>query len=266
MDFAHFPSPEIHQWLLLRGITWFTSDPIVALNVFFLGGFFVVGACAHLLFVATVRLEWLAVILAVSAATVPWHFSRFPHTLLADYSPVPIALLLAFLMWKGWWRKAGTRFLLALAAAAYVGTGGVYYTFYACLVMGPVLLWRIASSRAPRMWWRDVVVATAVPLSLGASLAAHHALTRTRSASWAILRDPLESIAYSGVSVSLVIPWPLRHMLFENREGEARYNILGSLAVVVALGMLLGWQPPAPEVRSGPTARESSRSSRRGCF
>ena len=57
--------------------------PDRGLDVFFLGGFFVVGACAYLLFVATVRLEWLAVILAVSGRDRPVeHFSRFPHTLL----------------------------------------------------------------------------------------------------------------------------------------------------------------------------------------
>ena len=44
MDAAHIPSPEIHQWLLLKIVTLFTSDPILALNAFYLVGFFVVGA------------------------------------------------------------------------------------------------------------------------------------------------------------------------------------------------------------------------------
>ena len=103
MDLGNFPFPEIHQWALLRVVTAFTDDPFVALNVFFLLGFFAVGFFSFLLFDATVRHRWLALILAVVLATLPWHYSRFHHTLLADYSPVPIALLLAHGMWSGGW-------------------------------------------------------------------------------------------------------------------------------------------------------------------
>ena len=143
-------------------------------------------------------------------------------------------------MWKGWWRKAGTRFLLALAAAAYVGTGGVYYTFYACLV-----IWRRCSFGGSRPPVSSDVVARCGGRHSRAAVAGGIPRSPPCSDQNAIRLvgdycDPLESLAYAGVSVSLVIPWPLRHMLFENREGEARYNILGSLAVVVSLGILLG--------------------------
>ncbi len=103
MDLAHIPFAEIHQWAVLRGVAVFTEDPILALNVFFLLGFFAVGFASFLLFDATIGNRWLAIALAVALATLPWHFSRFHHTLLADYSPVPIILLLAYRMWTGWW-------------------------------------------------------------------------------------------------------------------------------------------------------------------
>ena len=237
MDFAHFPSTEIHQWLLLRVITEFTSDPILALNMFFLIGFFTVGASAYLLFAPTVGVEWLALVLAVSAATIPWHFSRFPHTLLADYSPVAIALLLAFLMWSHWWQQSGARFALALAAAVYVGTGGVYYSFYACLFIGPVLAWRVLASRSPRLWWRDAAITATVPVTMGLSAFAHSALAVTPAAGLSFVRDPLESMAFAGNPISLIIPWPLRNL---RTEGEARFSVIAAVAVLVALGILVG--------------------------
>ena len=233
MDSSYWPSPELHQWLMLKMVLAVVDQPIAAVNIFFLLGFFIVGFCSFLLFGTTVRWPWLAVALSVTAATVPWHYSRFPHTLLADYSPVPMFLLLAFLMWNQWWASSNRRLLIALAASLYVGSGGVYYSFFACLVLGPVLIGRIWHSRRFTAWWRDAAVVLAIPITLLACLVAHRSLAVQAPAGTTYLRDPIESLAFAGDARSLFTPWPIWDMV--RMEQSAHYSVLASLAMVLSV-------------------------------
>ena len=236
MDASHIPNPEVHEWLVLKLITMLSADPFLALNTYFLFGFFSVGCFSYLLFLSTVRLEWFALLLSVAAATLPWHFARLPHALLADYSPVPIALLLAYLMWNRRWVTSNGRFALAIAGAVFVGTGGVYYALFACILLGPVLLWRIASERRVTRWWRDAAVAFAIPTALLASMGMHGSLSRMPSAGSSYARSALESLVYSGDVLTLFLPWPLANA---HIEGNARLSILGAMAVTASVGILL---------------------------
>ena len=213
MDTAYWPSPELHQWLLLKLVLAVVDRPVAALNVFFLLGFFIVGFCSFLLFGPAVRWQGLAVALSVTAATVPWHHSRFPHTLLADYSPVPMFLLLALLMWNRWWANSNRRLIIALVASLYVGSGGVYYAFFACLVLGPVLVGRMWASRRLTAWWRDAAVVMAIPVTLLACLLAHRSLSVQAAAGTTYLRDPIESLAFAGDVLSLFTPWPFQELV-----------------------------------------------------
>ena len=216
---------------MLRAITGVVDDPIMALNILFVAGFFFVGAASYLLFHRTVRMPSVAVLLAISVATLPWHFGRFRHILLTDYSPIPIALLLACLMWSGWWTRSVGRQLVAVGGAAYVGTGGLYYAFFAGLCLGPVFVWRLYTEWPRRSWWPDAAVVAAIPIALVACVAVQYSLAREAALDQTFRRSPAESLLFAGDPVSLVAPWPF----FDGfAEGWAHLNVLGSVAVMAA--------------------------------
>lgn len=256
MDLAHFPMPEFRSWMLLKVITWFTDNPFVAVNVLFLLGFFLVGACSYLLLVRTIGIEWLAVLLAISAAILPWHFHRFSHVLLADYSPVPIFLLLAHLMWTGWWGGSRGRLVTALLAAAYVGLGGLYYSFFAVLCLVPVLVWRIATAR-PRQWWPDLSVVAAIPATLFASIWAFERTAVGPATVETFQRKPIDSLIMAGDLKSILAPWPWSpgHPYW---EGSAYFGVLTSLGALVALGLLVVFAIPRIGGRSPATKELAS--------
>lgn len=249
MDLAHIPFAEIHQWSVLRAVTAFTDDPVLALNVFFLIGFFAVGFTSFLLFDATIRNRSLAIVLGVALATLPWHYSRFHHTLLADYSPVPVFLLLAFLMWTGWWSDSRKRLALGLVGALYVGTAGVYYAFFACLILGPVLLRRIFVGRRLRQWWRDALVVASIPAVLAASLIAHRSLAATELSVSALgERVPIMSIGFAGIGQSLFTAWPFSD---GTREGSAQFSVLVAVALAVSWIALIAFTIGSIRGRTG---------------
>ncbi len=238
LDLGRSPLAEIHQWLLLKAVTMVTDDAFVALNVFFLLGFFAVGFASFLLLDATTRVRWLALILAVALATLPWHYSRFHHAMLADYSPVPVFLLLAFLMWSGWWSQSRTRWVLALLGAVYVGTSGVYYPFFACLVLGPVLLSRLVGGRREQ-WWRDVAVVVTIPVAMIVSLMAHLSLAASPSVGSSLVeRVPEMSLGFAGYGPSLVVAWPFYDSV---AEGAAQFSVLVAISFLVSVVALVAF-------------------------
>ena len=237
MDLARIPFAESHQWVVLRAITAFTDDPILALNLFFLFGFFAVGFFGFLLFRATVKVGWMAMLLSIAAATIPWHYSRFHHTLLADYSPVPAFLLLAFLMWKAWWAESNARLALGILCGVYIGTGGVYYAFFACLILAPVLLGQIWTTRRTLAWWRDGLVVAVIPIAVALSLAAHQSLAMTLGEGASLKpRSPIMSLAFAGEARTFFTPWPFRDSA---TEGSAQYSLIVTLSVLVVIGVLV---------------------------
>lgn len=237
MDIAHIPQAELHQWATLKAITALAGSPVVALNAFFLFGFFATGFCSALLFTATVRSRSLAVLLSVVGATLPWHFSRFHHTLLADYSAVPILLLLAFTMWRGVWVDSWGRFAAGVAGAVYVGSGGAYYAFFAVLVLAPVLLGQVLTKRRLSQWWRDAVVVLTIPATLWLSLMAHRSLAVQPQVGRALeSRDPMMSLGFAGDVISLFTPWPIADIRY---EADAGPSFLASAAVVTTIWLLV---------------------------
>lgn len=237
MDFAHVPFAEIHQWATLWAVTRFVHDPIMALNVFFLVGYAAVGASGYLLFRATAGVGWLAVALGVAGASLPWHLTRFHHTLLADYSPVPVFLLLAYLMWEGWWQQRPRRVVVALLASGYVGTSGAYYAAFGLLMLVPVLSALAWSKRRLNAILVDVLVAAAIPGSLVVAAVAHAALRRTGAEGPALrARTPGMSLVFAGDPSTLLIPWPVQDSRI---EGSGLFSLFVAASFGAAIVLLV---------------------------
>jgi hypothetical protein len=237
MDLAGFPMPEFRSWGLLWVMTRVTEDPFVAVNLLFLSGFALVGAASYLLFAAAVRSTWLSLLLAVAAALLPWHFTRANHLLLADYSPVPLALLIGCLMWRGWWDDRPRRLIPVALVAVHIGMGGAYYVAFALLGWAPVVIWRLWRHRRLQRLVADLMPAALASATLLASVALWMAQGRQPSVDASFARLPEQSLVFAGDLPTLLKPWPFWPTSIE--EGAANYHLIAGLAVLLTVVLLV---------------------------
>ena len=93
-DPAGFPSPDFVHLTALKALAVATGDPTIATNLFILLSFAAVAAAGYALLRVVRSPAPLAFALAVSLALVPWHFDRFQHVFLANYSSALLGLIL----------------------------------------------------------------------------------------------------------------------------------------------------------------------------
>ena len=157
------------NWLVLRGLSIF-GGPAVAMNLFYLLTFGVIGGMAF----AVLRLLRIrAVIAGVAAllyAFLPYHLlRRAQHLLLASYGFVPLAVLFALAvlsdrppLFTGSRLRIGRREVLLLAGCAAMGSLGAYYAVFSVLLF---IAAGVAAALARRSWrslWSGVLLYAAV--------------------------------------------------------------------------------------------------------
>lgn len=148
-----FPNFDWLNWALVSGIAKLAANAVVGVNLFYLLTFALAAASAC--FVAFRLHLWppAALAIGVAYAVVPYHFYRgVVHLFLSSYWVVPLSLWLALgLMTEIRLPKLGaigsaTRrektslFLIALVAVA-IGSTGIYYAAFGCLLFGVAGLW-----------------------------------------------------------------------------------------------------------------------------
>ena len=154
-DLAGFPSPDFVHLTALKALAVATGDPTIATNLFILLSFAAVAAAGYALLRVVRSPAPLAFALAVSLALVPWHFDRFQHVFLANYSSALLGLILvvAVLSWNlalsGPDRGRPRHLLIGLALACYVGLAGAYYAVF-ITILALVTLDVSGPPRAPR--------------------------------------------------------------------------------------------------------------------
>jgi hypothetical protein len=172
-----YPSPgDTLHFVELKVLTLVSHNAAVIVNAFFLLSFVLVTVTAF------IALRWLRVSRPASAAMsvlfacLPYHFLRAePHLFLSNYYVVPLAGLLVLsqlgerplldLSWPGSVAELRRRLsrrstLVALGICVLVGTNGLYYAVFACVLLAVAGL---ARAVAERRWW---------PLIAGAAMSA----------------------------------------------------------------------------------------------
>ena len=168
-----YPSPgDTLHFVELKLLGLVSHNAAVVVNAFYLFSFVLVTATAF------IALRWLRVSRPVSAAMsvlfacLPYHFLRAePHLFLSNYYVVPLACLLVLaqlgdrplvdLSWPGsvgelrqrLWRPPT---LAALVICLLVGTNGLYYAAFACVLLAVAGL---ARALAEARWWPLVAAA-----------------------------------------------------------------------------------------------------------
>lgn len=212
-DTAQFPyATDAFHWLQMAVMGQFTSA-VTAVNIYVLIGFLEVAAAGYLLLRLLGVFRLAAAGLALSLSLMPWHFERGPaHLFLANYTSAILAIALVAVLW---WGALDTpraplprllRLGVAAVTAVIVGSGGVYYAFMASLLLGLVLVVRVARRRRLPLRWDSVIVAALVPAVTVAMMAADALMRAGTTAGVPAQRLPAESVVYAGSLATMLLP------------------------------------------------------------
>lgn len=222
--FPYYPNTDLTQRLLATTLEGLTGNRFLAVNLVWVLSFPLTAAAAWWVLRLAGATGPMAVALALSYTFIPYHIMRgLEHIYLAAMWSVVLAVGLALLVGLGKVHplmhrrsqyEGGRLRLAALIACCFVvAWSGIYYAFFAILLMAGALLWRTASGARPTQLLRDalplVVVASAATVVLfGAALA--NALNPPSAT--VAERRPSESATYAGNVAFALSPSPLTHV------------------------------------------------------
>jgi phosphoglycerol transferase len=255
-DLHDLPHGADNLNLLLLRVAALTGTPGLALNLFYLGGFFLVGATMQ---VALRRLGArgdVAIVVSILYALAPFHLLRSTgHVLLSAYYGVPLVVLLALAVlsddpplsrWRRWRPVISGRDAWVVVACVVLASSGAYYAFFGLLLIG---VGGVVAAAARRTW-RPVVSAlmhlSIIGLVFVANLAPSFAYWMREGSNPAVAhRYPSETETF-GLRISqLLIPRPdhrvdlLARAAARSRGGPLDSEVGQNLGLVAGAGLVL---------------------------
>jgi phosphoglycerol transferase len=211
------------QLLIMKILALGSSNPVVVMNVFFMGTFFLVAMSAYAVLRDFAFPRLACAVPAILYSLLPYHFFRNEsHLFLSAYYAVPLGAWIILRALRGdplWTRRAARgnrltqwasgRSLATLAACVVVGTSEVYYAAFTLLLIVPLSLLSAGASRDVKRLLGPLVTVVAIA---GSTLAVQlpaivwHAQHGVND--HATKRLPTESQHYALDVASLVVPLP----------------------------------------------------------
>lgn len=214
--------------LVLSAGSLVVSDPVLLLNVYQLGGFFVTGVAGYLMFRALRVRDLTAVVFGVVFALAPFHFERVElgHAFVANYWGVAVLVVLVLIAGGDGadpiarWADAApsprgpiVRRLVAILAMTFALslTNSYYYVFaaiiLACVIGVRAVVLLVARRGVRSLLWPVVTLGSLVAF-VGIQLAILSLNFGDRYQKYFSERLPLESEQHSGKITTLLLPWP----------------------------------------------------------
>ena len=250
-DLANFPAPDLINLAEIKALAMIAGDPLVATNLYLVLSFGIV-AIAQYALLRVVRIPpLLSAALAVSFSLLPWHFERFTHATVANYSAVSVGLILviAVLSWPlalgGPDKASNRRLLLVLALAVYVGLSFPYYPVFITVLALVALAFQVMLGRRGRALIAVVWFAV-LPTFISFAAAMLYRFTSLGGESVPFGRVPEESQFYGGALFTLLRTtdlwssgWPIPGLqliptVASRLEADARNSTVGLIAVALA--------------------------------
>jgi len=240
------PDAQSLHYLLIKAIGLFSADWVVVTNVFIVSGFFFAAIAGYWL-LRTFQLEpvWAA-LGGLVFAFLPYHFIRLVplnHLYLAAYWTVPFAVWLALKAWPDPAHEAATSRSMRIALAAallVVGTGGIYYAFFACFLIASAGLASMFSRRASSALLPAGGMIVAICLIVAVQLWPSIQHWRTSGPNpEAASRRPAESEVYGLKLTQMLLPHR-DHPVEKARALSVRYNTPSNENESSALGIVAG--------------------------
>lgn len=260
-SFLSYPIDEGFHVVLIRILGWMTSSYAATFNLFYLLGFALTAGASYFVMRSFRVNEALAVSGAIVYSIIPFHFLRLEHLFLASFVAIPLAAGLAYHAWLAAnephpiVQQRGRKLALYFSAVV-VGSAGVYYAAFACMLLSVSAgsAWmarRTIRAVRPACGWIAVILATVL-----LNLAPHmmHSLKSGNSSAAVTTRSAAESELYSLRPMLLLLPTPTHRsklladigdrytktMLLVNENRTAALGTLGSIGFLAAF--LIAWR------------------------
>jgi phosphoglycerol transferase len=245
---------DASQLLMMKFLSLGTSNPVVVMNAFFMGTFFLVAMSAYAVLRDFAFPRLACAVPAILYSLLPYHFLRNEtHLFLAAYYAVPLGgwIVLRALRGDPLWRRrasggnrltqwASGRSFATLAACVVVGTSEVYYSAFTLLLIVPLALLGAGASRDIKRLIGPLVAVVAIA---GSTLAvqlptivwhAQHGANQDVTK-----RLPVESQRYALDLALLLVPLP-GHPVAGISNLSERYHSNLDAAPVESIGAALG--------------------------
>jgi len=211
MNMMDFPGADGALLLVIKVLTFFSSDPTVVMNLFYATGFVLVFAAS---FWVLRRLR-IDVVWSTGAALVftclPYHFLRgVNHLYLSAYFVVPLLTWMALKIYpgeSGLPQPPGRWTWKEVAILVLGGSGGVYYAFFAMILLLLTGLLGTVAERQAAYLKRAVLAILIVAGSVLVNIAPNLAYQAKEGANAQVARrGPLESEIYGMRAAQLLLP------------------------------------------------------------
>jgi phosphoglycerol transferase len=247
-----YPNGDAANLFLIKLLGAFSGDWIVVANSFFVATFVLCALSAYLV-MQRLGLRWdFAAVGAMLFALLPYHFLRLQHVLLAAYWSVPLGVYLAVACGPDATAPKSpsvSRHLTILALLALAaGCGGIYYAFFAAVLVAASGAANVVVQRRWRASGRAMtviaVIALATAVQLVPSLWYWHENGHNAQA---VSRSPEEAERYAFKPIQLFLPQS-RHRIETARKLASDYaasspsvneNATSALGIVGAVGLVL---------------------------
>lgn len=212
VDLRYFPGTELVLTSAAQALSWVWANPYIGINLVFVLSFPATAAAALLAFRRMGMSPLLRIGLAVAFTAVPFHLYRIEHIYLATLYPLPLGLAIAIMIFDGTFERSAhtskarwvKTVLLGCAGSLAIAWGGIYWTFFAALLILIAAIMRIIRVRSRLGLWGFlplVVIAGGVLIALAPTL-----MISGNDASKTFQRYSFESIIYSGQFIDAVLP------------------------------------------------------------
>jgi hypothetical protein len=208
--------PDDLQIEILRILMHLTSNPFVAVNLFYLLTFGLC-ACTFLFLADTFKLSrWISAPLALSYAWMPYHFTRMDagHVFLAAYYMIPIGVVYLHRLFEYLTGSLTTffpastfkriSFVLGIIA---VGSSGTYYGVFLALLAAALILLAPQVNQPLQITAQRGGITALVSFFFITAPLIRIISSRLRGLETVLTRSPEESVQFGGSVARLLVPW-----------------------------------------------------------
>ena len=138
---------DFFNFFIIKIFTYFSSNPFLILNSFFIFTFALISSTSFICLKSFKISNFTATLISVLYAFTFYHFARNSgHAFLANYSPIPLVVMVALWIVLDEIKVVGLnnkhqfcftpnkQFFAGLAVSGFVAMNGAYYSAYSCLI------------------------------------------------------------------------------------------------------------------------------------
>lgn len=259
-NLADYPMPMFLDWVFIKFLSFFSSDPIVVFNLYILSSHFLVPLSAYVVMRKLRVMPLLAIVISLLYNYLPFHYWRMTHTLYVGYFFIPIWTYYLLLLWNKKpiffkYNNDASKYKLDFSKKNIIiiillilsSTWNYYYSFFFAflLFIAGVSAWTFTRNRYTIISSMLMIIFIALPIVVNMLPNKIYTMQHGKNTSVA-KRSPAESETYALKITQLLLPVE-GHRIDAIAEFKERYNHsplvnenhTATLGAIGSIGLLL---------------------------